>query len=192
MSTAEKKSLSSVMDMFADVKQDDVGDLPSFDPFPVGVYHNLHVSAEIVTSGKKESKDFWERLEIGLNMDENTEIELAQADELVPADGSQYTFTYNIQQSDKDTGEVRNVTSPHQATNKDGETYDSAGTFARLNKDWIQASKGQIGDKDIPALMKILASEPRITIQLGKRLGKANDEGVKPVYQQIIAIKYPE
>lgn len=180
------------MDMFSDVDASQVGDLPSFDPFPVGVYDNLHVTAEVVTSGKKESKDFWERLEISLNMDENTAIQLAQADDIVPADGSQYSFNYTIQQSDKDTGEIKNVTAPHTAKDKEGKEYDAAGTFARLNKDWIQTSKGQIGDKDIPALMQMLATEPRVSMQLGKRLGKANEEGVKPVYQQIVGIKYPE
>jgi len=190
MSTATKATLTSALAMFEDFDASQVGDLPSFDPFPVGVYRNLRLTGEVVTSGTKEGKDYWQRLEIGVNIDADTEIELATQD-VVPADGSQHTFTYTIMQSDKETGEVKNVTAPHKAKGRDGDEYDAAGSFARINKDWIQTSKGAIANKDIPARMKLLATEPRVGIQLGKRAGKADENGVKPVYQTIVAIMYP-
>ena len=190
MSTAQKQSLSSVLEMFDDIDTEAIGDMPTFDPFPSGVYRNLPLTGEMVTSGTKEGKDYWQRLELKFTMSEDTEIELA-AEAIVPADGSQSQFTYTMAQSDKDTGKIVNVSMPHTATNSDGETYDSQGTLARLNKDFILSTGGKIAAKDLPTLMKVIATEPKVSVQFTLRQGKERD-GVRPVYQNIVSLEYPE
>jgi len=191
MSKTTTTSIADELDLFQDINPDQVADLPSFEPFPSGTYNGLKVVSEMQTSGSEETRDYWKRVDISLELMPDTEVTLTQADAVLPADGSKTTFTYTIAQFDEKQGKIIQTGAPYQATNKKGEVYDSKGSYARINADWIIPSGGQVPQKDLAALFNLLKEEPMANVVLGQRVGKKDEEtGIRPVYQQIKQITY--
>lgn len=124
-------SKDTTLDVF-EVDLDEIGSLPSFEPFVSGNATGLSVSAEVKTVGSTEQKNKWQFLEVKFTMEKASTYDLISDSDEAPKEGDTTVIQYDIIRTNKDDGKEYNCSVKH-VTPKGKE---AAGSFAGLMKDW--------------------------------------------------------